>query len=260
MHTELQTEIPAPTENQPLEANDALQKAPKNKNALSFVIFGVLILALLISVGLFATRLNKTSEMQPVLSTNTASPISILEPTKQISSTYTNNLAGYSFDYPSTLAIQSTGMSENPADSDAIHIVPAEEIATAKGISISIYPPSGQSYASERQLVEEGLVNYYASSTSQFLAPENNSISQVETVDGSYTYEIAWKNDPLYGAAGEGIEVWTFYPLAQYTYPLTVSESEMPKTLWVRYDKGDLDLYAPVLNSLKLKPFPQSKK
>ena len=254
-----QTETAGIAESQTSEVSNLTPNSPKKKNALPYVIFGLLLLVILIGVGLMGTRLIKTTVMPTAPSTKTTPSSLITKPTETTLRTYTNKLGGYSFDYPSTLAIQWTGMSVDPADSEIIHIVPGAEIESATGMTIHISNPVGPAYASEQELIEKGLLEYWSSSTSQFLTPENNTVTPIKTADRTYTYEVSWKNDPLYGEAGEGVEVWTFYPLAQYTYPLTTNVSEMPKILWVRYDKKDTDLYAEVLNSLQLKPIPQSE-
>lgn len=129
-----------------------------------------------------------------------------------------------------------------------------------KLISIgTIIPPTDKKFKNNEEAVKD-IVDYYASSTSQYLSPELNNISQlsqstVKIEDSTtslpvYRYEINWEVDPNAGDFDKGTDVWYFIPISKTTNQIDSSHSTF---LWLSYDKKYETKLSPIVNSLTLK-------
>jgi hypothetical protein len=180
--------------------------------------------------------------------------------------TYVNKIAGYSFQYTPYEEIKSVGGYGGPPEkSDTIIIVDKEDNNIALMDILIRIPPTCCNFSNEQEALQN-IVDYFSSSTSQYLSPELNEVTgpiqttvKVNNSDNQstavYQYDIAWQNDPKYSEGGNGVDVWLFIPT-------TVDWRSDPDRLgwfdnkftfiWVAYNKMNEDRLQPILNSLTL--------
>lgn len=167
--------------------------------------------------------------------------------------TYTNNIAGYSFEYPDTLGIQwaDSGTETNPSDSGLIYLSPISSMGQDGMTFDTINPMTDKDYPTEGEQIRKEIIDYYASSTANFLYPENNKITQKPSKTGEYKYEIEWSDITDSSNSSDGTSQDSGI-IVMHVYPVKVNETNERRFLQIYYSKDDSELYASTIESLKI--------
>jgi len=221
--------------------------SPTNTNKTRYVYVGVLLMVIVAGVVISGVLKNRT-----VIPESNSSLVATSQPVSPMTSTYTNKFAGYSFQYPNTYGIQWTGSSDDAADSDYIRIAPAQQMNSQVGMTMKIVSsPTTSDSQSESDLVKNNIVSYFASSTAEFPSPENNQVTNIQTDQSPYKFEVSWK-DSSSETANQGTQIWLFYALNTPQYPVSARDAIAPQFLWVRYDTSEETALETILQSLEV--------
>lgn len=163
---------------------------------------------------------------------------------------YTNQVAGFSFEYPDSLGLQWAGQSETPETAMLVNLSPKEDLGV-KGLSFEIVnTPKAQAYNS-KELVVKSILDARVSSTAFYQNPQNNKVAETPQNDGSYWFEVSWSN-PAAAQNQTGSDIIRVYPIDNSLYPLSAEQSTQERFLLVLYPKEKASLYEAIINSLQL--------
>lgn len=232
-------------------AKDIPDLSKKNKIMLFIAISLVLLLAFALLLYIFSQR-NDQSQEQSLKLVETAPTQSNNNNLNSNPMRYINNIARFTFVYPDYLGIQWSGVSEDPSDSSLIYVSPIENMGF-EGMTVQISVPGvAGTYATQRELVRKGIIDYHASSIASYRYPENNQILEINTGTGGYVYvyEIAWSED-----GKSGTDVIRVYPLESEQYPLTIEANQKGLPfLFIKYSKDNKLIYDPIVGTLVFIP------
>lgn len=167
--------------------------------------------------------------------------------------TYNNTIGRYTLKYPSTIGIQFLGETESEEDAYHVYFSPQADLGSPAGLDLQIvYPYFSTDFEvlkSEEEAVEN-IVGYFSSSTSRYLYPENNTISDTVLKNGQYRSEISWKNDDTGLSARQGTDVWYVIPLTANPYPLNDQQAKQTQFLLASFPIEYVEIYEPIVSSI----------